>query len=301
MPPAPRRASYLLLTLTAVFWGGAFVAGKVALASLGPVTVAFWRFAVGAALLVPVWARREGFSRLPRRRRDWLGLAALGLVGVWGYNWFFFQGLALVEPGAAALVVTTNPALTALVSSVVLGERLSPRRVLGFALAASGALVVLSGGDPGALLALRLGPGAGLLGLAVVCWVAYVVLGRVVMRGVSPLLATAGSFVLGLPLLLLGALAEGPLGSAFSSPSAAWAAVLFMGVCSSALAFLWFYEGVASLGAARASVFIYLVPAFALGLSRLLLGEAVTLPKVLGGALVVAGVGLTSLGPRSKA
>jgi drug/metabolite transporter (DMT)-like permease len=295
------RAPLALLTLTALFWGGAFVAGKIALASLGPLTVAFWRFALGAAVLVPVWALREGWAARPREARAWAGLAGLGVLGVFGYNWLFFRGLALVEPGAAALVITTNPALTALVSSVFLGERLAPTKVLGFALAASGALVVLSGGNLEALVHARLGPGAGLLGLAVLCWVAYIVLGKVVMGGVSPLTATTGSFVLGLPLLAAEAWREAPLGAVLAAPVPAWVAIGFMGVCSSALAFLWFYEGVKALGAARASVFIYLVPGFALALSHLLLGEAVSLPKIAGGTLVVAGVLLASLRSGSRA
>ncbi|MBI5016716.1 MAG: DMT family transporter [Deltaproteobacteria bacterium] len=288
------------LTLTAAFWGGAFVAGKIALASLGPLTVAFWRFAIGAAVLAPVWAAREGRGAAPRSARAWGGLAALGVLGVFGYNWFFFRGLALVEPGAAALVITTNPALTALVSSLLLRERLSPLRLAGFALAASGALVVLSGGNWEALAHLRLGPGAGLLGLAVVAWVFYTVLGKVVMGGVSPLTASAGSFLVGLPLLAAAAWREGPLSALFAAPAAAWAALGFMGVFSSALAFLWFYEGVAALGAGRASVFIYLVPGFALAISHALLGEPVTVPKVAGGALVVVGVVLTSLRGRKR-
>jgi drug/metabolite transporter (DMT)-like permease len=73
-----------------------------------------------------------------------------------------------------------------------------------------------------------------------------------------------------------------------------------MGIFSSALGFLWFYEGVAALGASRASVFIYLVPGFALLFAWFLLGEAVSGPKLVGGALVVAGVALTSWAPASS-
>lgn len=299
MRASSSRGTLALLTLTAVFWGGAFVAGKIALASLGPLTTAFWRFAIGTAALLPIWVWREGWGAAPRSARSWAGLAILGVVGVFGYNWFFFRGLALVEPGAAALVITTNPALTALVSSVFLRERLSPAKVLGFALAGSGALVVLAGGDVAALAHLRLGPGAGLLGLAVLCWVAYIVLGKIVMGSVSPLTATAGSFVLGLPLLAAEAWREAPLDAAFAAPASTWVAVGFMGVCSSAIAFLWFYEGVKTLGAARASVFIYLVPGFALGISHWLLGEPITLPKMVGGGLVVFGVVLTNVGSRN--
>lgn len=299
MNARPTGPALAKLTLAALFWGGAFVAGKIVLRDVAPVAAAFWRFAVGTAVLAWFWARRTGPADLPRTCRGWAALAALGVSGVFAYNWFFFQGLALAEAGAAALVITTNPALTAVGSALLLGERLSAVRVMGFSLAVFGALVVLSGGDPHRLLSLRLGPGAGFLGAAVVCWVAYVLLGKLVLRGVSPLTATAAAFAFGTLLLGLGAQAEGGLLAALGAPWQAWAALLFLGVFSSALGFLWFYEGVAALGAARASVFIYLVPGFALLFSHVLLGEAVTGPKVLGGALVVGGVVLTSRRPRS--
>lgn len=298
MNPRPPGPALIKLTLAALFWGGAFVAGKIALRDVAPVAVAFWRFALGTAVLGWFWARRKGPVDLPRTWRGWAGLAALGVSGVFAYNWFFFKGLDSTEAGAAALVITTNPALTAVCAGLFLGERLTSARVLGFTLAVVGALVVLSGGDPHRLLSLRRGPGAGFLGAAVLCWVAYVLLGKVVLRGVSPLTATAGAFAVGTPLLALGAQAEGGLIAALGAPWQAWAALLFMGVFSSALGFLWFYEGVAAIGASRASVFIYLVPGFALLFSHLLLAEAMTGPKVLGGALVVGGVVLTSRRPR---
>ncbi len=288
------RSPYLKLTLAALFWGGAFVAGKVALAHLPPVTTAFWRFAVGTGALLALWAWREGPRAWPRSARGWGGLAALGLTGIFAYNALFFRGLALAEAGAAALVITTNPALTALLSAALLGERLSPSRVVGFALAASGALVVLTGGHLARLAQLDLGPGAGHLGGAVLCWVGYVLLGKLVFRWVSPLTATLGAFAVGTPLLAVAAAAEAPLTGAFAAPGVAWAALAFMGIFSSAVAFLWFSEGVVVLGAARASVFIYLVPGFALVLARLVLGEPVTAPKLAGWALVALGVALTS-------
>jgi drug/metabolite transporter (DMT)-like permease len=297
----PRHLDPLVkLTLTSLFWGGAFVAGKVALRHLPPLTTAFWRFAAGATVLAVFWAYRAGSREIPRTIRAWTGLALLGLTGVFAYNWFFFKGLALAEAGAAALVITTNPALTALCSALLLGERLSASRVAGFALAAAGALVVLSGGHLGRLFYLQLGPGSGYLGAAVLCWVAYVLLSKVALRGISPLTATAAAFVIGTPLLGLGAHAEGGLRLALSTPAEAWVAILFMGVFSSALAFLWFYEGVVAIGASQASVFIYLVPGFALIFASFILGESVTAAKLAGGALVVAGVALTSRPRRGR-
>ncbi len=290
---APR----LRLVGAAAFWGGAFVAGRIALAHLTPLTAAFWRFALGLAVLGPVWARLEGPAALPRRPRAWVGLAAVGFTGIFAYNWLFFRGLATTEAGAAALVITTNPALTALLAAVLLRERLSPGRVGGFALAAAGALVVLSGGAWARFAALDLGPGAVDLGLAVLCWVAYTLLGRLLLRGLSPLTVTTAAFAFGVPLLAAGALTEAPLATVLDAPAEVWAALGFLGACSSALGFLWYFRGVQELGAGRASVFIYLVPGFALLGARVLLGEPVSGAKLFGGLLVIAGVALTA-GPR---
>jgi drug/metabolite transporter (DMT)-like permease len=73
---------------------------------------------------------------------------------------------------------------------------------------------------------------------------------------------------------------------------AAWASIAFLGVFGTAVAFVWFYEGVRAIGPARAAVFINLVPVAAVALGVLLLGEALEPSMLAGGALVVAGVWL---------
>jgi drug/metabolite transporter (DMT)-like permease len=73
--------------------------------------------------------------------------------------------------------------------------------------------------------------------------------------------------------------------------------VLFVGVLNSALAFLWYYEGVARLGAMRSSAYINLVPVSGVALSALLLGERASLPMLAGGALVIAGLVLLNRAP----
>ena len=75
----------------------------------------------------------------------------------------------------------------------------------------------------------------------------------------------------------------------------------FVGVFGSALAFVWFYEGVRALGPARAAVFINLVPVAAIALGVLLLGEPLELSMLVGGALVIGGIWLINRPQRASA
>lgn len=173
------------------------------------------------------------------------------------------------------------------------GERAKPLAVLGAVLAFVGCLTVIGNGDPLAPLAGRIGPGEVLLLGCVVCWTAYTFVGRRATRLVSALAATFWSCVLGAVLLWAAALATGGIDWAQWSPSV-WAAVAFLGVFGTAIGFTWYTDAVRVLGAARAAMFINLVPLAAVLMAALALGEAFPPSVALGGAAVLAGVWLTT-------
>ena len=106
--PQASPAIFLKLLLTAFFWGGTWIAGRVAVQEASPLTVASWRFFVATLALGILLNIREGRPRWSWR--DWLILATLGLSGVFFYNIFFLYGLKMVEAGRGALVVAFIPA-----------------------------------------------------------------------------------------------------------------------------------------------------------------------------------------------
>lgn len=268
------------------------MAGKIAMTAMGPMSTAFWRYLIATACLLPFAWRgvRDGM----KTREGVFEFLLLGLTGIFAYHWFFFKGLQYESAGTTALVITTNPALTALLSALIYKERLSPLRLMGFSLAFFGALLVLGNGDLEKILALDFGHGALLLGLAVAVWSVYVLLSKKAVKRVSAVTATAASFAFGLPMLFVAALLEAPLASALAAPPKAWVAVAFMGIFCSSVAFALFLKGVEKIGATRASVFIYLVPAFAIFFAYFILGETITPEKLMGGGVIVAGVWLTT-------
>ena len=98
--PQASPAIFVKLLLTAFFWGGTWIAGRVAVQEASPLTVASWRFFVAALALGILLHLREGRPRWSWR--DWLILGSLGLTGVFFYNIFFLYGLKMVEAGRAS-------------------------------------------------------------------------------------------------------------------------------------------------------------------------------------------------------
>jgi drug/metabolite transporter (DMT)-like permease len=282
---------YLKLTLMGVFWSGVFPAISILLKSMGLFTSVFLRFACAAAvLLVLLWLRER---RLPRLSpREFVLVVGLGLLGITVYNSLFTAGLALVEASRAALIVPTSPAFTALFATLLLKERLGRARAVGIGLCVLGALWVLSRGDPRSFASLEFGLGELILLLCIFIWSAYTLLGRIALSTLSPLALTAYVMVAGsIPLAVPAWLEGAPLARVTGE---GWAAFGYLVLFGTVTPFLWFYEGVKALGAARASQFINVVPPLAVAEAVLILGEPMTPALYAGAALVVAGLYLTN-------
>ena len=282
---------YAKLVLMAVFWSGVFPATRIVLGSMGVFSSVFLRFSAAALVLLALLYAAEGRLRRLSPRESVLVLG-LGLLGIALYNSLFTAGLSLVEASRAALIVPTNPAVTAIFAAVFLKERLGAARAAGVALSVLGALWVLGRGDLLSLGELEFGTGELLLVACVFIWSAYTLLGYVALSSLSPLALTAYVMAAGaLPAAVPAWLGnEGLAGVTWQS----WAALAYLVVFGTVLPFLWFYEGVKALGAARASQFINLVPPLAVAESILILGEPFTPALSVGAALVVAGLYLTN-------
>jgi drug/metabolite transporter (DMT)-like permease len=282
---------YVKLVLMAVFWSGVFPAVNIVLKSMGLFTSVFLRFSIAAVILLLLLRLRE--QRLPRLSpREFVMVLVLGVLGISVYNCLFSYGLTLVEASRAALIVPTNPAFTALFAAILLKERLGAVRATGVALSVLGALWVLARGDFQTLSSFEFGVGEAVLVACIFMWSGYTLLGRVALSTLSPLALTAYVMAFGsAPLALFAWLEHSSLAGVTWQ---GWAALGYLVAFGTVLPFLWFYEGVKTLGAARAAQFINLVPPLAVLESVLLLDESVTPGLLAGMALVAAGLYLTN-------
>ena len=297
--------TYLKLVVTTFFWGGTFVAGKWAVSEAPPFLLAFLRFAIASFVVwaLVAWRGRERGERFPHPKggAQWAGLFSLGFTGVFLYNFVFLTGLSWTSATNGSLIVAFNPLLTAVLSALWLKERLRPVQAGGFLLALLGVGVVITRGSIAVVRSLSFNPGDLLMLGAPLAWALYTIVGKKVLRYFSPLVATLYASLFGTLLLLPAAALEGSLISGVHRLTVyGWFAVLQLALLGTVVGFVWWYEGVAELGAARASVFVNLVPVFGVLLSALILSESLGVSQLAGGILVVAGVGLGTLGGRKE-
>ena len=289
-----RPLVFIKLLLTAIFWGGTFIAGRTVAGHVGPYSAAFLRFLVAGTVLT-VLACRNGPGGMRVSRDQWLPLVFLGLTGVFSYNICFFKGLTLLQAGRASLVIATNPVFITLLSAVIFKERLSRWGLVGIILSVTGAMVVISRGDITTILDGGIGMGEVYIFGCVMSWVAYSLIGKVALKGVSPLVAVAYSAVIGAGFLLGPALGEGLLADVDGYRLLDWAAVVYLGFFGTVLGFVWYYEGIRELGPSRASLFINFVPISAVILAFIILDEPITLSLVVGTVMVTSGVTMNHL------
>ena len=236
-------AIYGKLLLTAFFWGGSWIAGRVAVQEASPFAVASWRFFIAALALGLLLFEREGRPRWTLAQWGWITA-----LGIFLYNIFFLYGLRLIEAGRGALVVALTPAVIALADALFFGARMSWRRALGVAVALLGCLLVVTDGKPRHLFDGGVGLGEWLIIGSVVTWAAFTFIGRRGGESLSPLALTFGGCLTGWAMLTLAALAEGSLFDFAATTWRGYTSIVFLGLLVTAAGFTWYSEAIATFG-----------------------------------------------------
>jgi drug/metabolite transporter (DMT)-like permease len=275
----------------AVTLSGQWIAAKLGVTAVPPLELSTMRFAIAAAVLLAACAITR--TALPLRR--WPLVAAAAACGVLGFNSLAFVGLTLTPASDSALIIpTTIPLATALFATLI-HERLTARKLLGFAIASAGAaLVIIGGQQTGAdVSGLRLRGDLMEIGAAT-GWAASLTIGAVVLRTEGVLGYVTLMVLLGTAMLIpLGALEQG-YRDLPSWTAETWLAAGFLGVFSTAVAYVLFLWAVKRFGASLAAMVSYLTPIATLLLAFVILAERPLLLQLVGGAVIVIGVRLAA-------
>jgi drug/metabolite transporter (DMT)-like permease len=290
----------LAIAVLVVVWAVNFIAAKSGLTYLPPLALASFRVVLAGLVMIPVYfscLRLQAFAEAAElRRRGFLArdvwtFLYLGFFGVVVNQMCFTIGLYFTRVSHAAVLVGLGP-IYILALAVLLGlERATGRKVIGMLLALAGVAVLASDNGISMHSASMVGDAitmAGSIGFAI-----YAVLGKRVAEEYDTLTMTAFSHFAGALMVLPVAIYEArALGSAgqWRQPWRAWAAVVYMAVCSSALAYVFYFWLLRYLEASQLSAFTYLLPVLATILGILWLGEKTSWRQVLGGVMVLGGV-----------
>jgi drug/metabolite transporter (DMT)-like permease len=289
--PGGGRWSLILFVVASVAFGTSFVGIKAGLATVPPLLFAGLRYDIGAAALLAFVAWRRSYWR-PRTRGDLTAIAVAGLF-LSGLNAaFLFVGQQYLTSGTAAVVFSLVPVLVPLFALGLLPDaRVDIVGMVGILVGLLGVVIIVglsslsAGGD-------RTLFGLGLVGGAAIASAFGSVLLRRTARSIPGLSMTAWALVLaaavGHTLSLLAG--ESPADVVYSGRTLA--AVLWVGLPSTALAFPAYYGLIDRAGPVRANLISYSVPVVATVAGALVLGEAVPLRTVLGFLVIVVGFAL---------
>lgn len=284
---------YVKLFLTAVFWGGTFVAGRAIAGRIDPFSAAFLRFALASVFLLLAAWKVEGQLPKPSKQQVMIVLL-LSITGVFAYNALFFTGLQHIDAGRAAVIIANNPIGIALLSLFFFKERLSMIQIVGIILSVMGALTAITRGNLFANLTGYIGMGELFIFGCVASWVAFSLIGKKITAELSPLVSIAYASSVGTLLLLWPAFSEGLLHKISAYSTMDWLNIIYLGILGTVFGFVWYYEGIKKIGPTRASIFINFVPISAIVIAFFILSESLTPSLFVGTLLVVTGVYLTN-------
>lgn len=283
----------------AALWGVSWVWGRIVAQNLPPVSASAIRFILAGTALAAGLLCMGKFPKLKNlSRKQWLGLTVSAFFGVYAYAVCFLTGLKHMPAGEAAVIISLNPVLILLLSRLIFKEKITLRIGTGMAMAFFGSLICITRGNPLMLFQQQPGLGQMLILGCVLCWACYTIVGRFVLKGIDALTVTlATAWIGGMMLAVTALLAERQsFDWVWQTADTVWLSLIALAIGSTALAYVWFFEGVKALGSGTAGAYITLVPVFGVLSSVAFLGEPLHFSLVSGGILAVCGMLVMYLG-----
>lgn len=277
-----------------VFWGASFIATKIALRDVSPITLVWLRFGIGVLILGAAVLIRRQIPKFDFKALAYLSL--LGFLGITFHQMLQSNGLITSQASTSAWIVASSPVFIAILGWLVLRESLGWTRAAGIALAGLGVLLVVTEGDLASLWLGSFGrPGDILILISAVNWAVFSILSRRELERYAP---TSMMFVVmgfgwlftWLPFLLSG---PGPA-EIEKLTGSGWIGVGFLGIFCTGLAYIFWYDALKQIPASQVGAFLYMEPLVTVMVAAAVLGESLLFATAIGGAIILLGVWLVN-------
>ncbi len=291
--------TYILLVLTAVFWGGSFVLTKeifLSAPSITPSIIVTLRLVVASTVFVPFLLIAKKWQKIERRDIKYFFLLAF----LEPFTYFLCEnnGIKLVPGGISSIIIATIPVFVPFGLYFAYHEKLYKINIIGVLLSLIGIAVMISGDGMIADISMK---GILLLFGAVVIAVLYTIVLMKVVKRYHPFTITVHLNLIGLvyfvPTLLIFDF-QNLMDVTFTVKI--FAMIACLGIVCSTLSYVFFNYGIVKVGASRASVFNNSIPVFTLIFAAMLGQESITITKVLGMAVAISGVVIAQIKPKCK-
>ena len=240
------------------------------------------------------------FFRMKRERilrDDWPRVIAAGLLGVAINQLMFLTGLRYTSPIDSAIIMTLNPVLVMLIASLAIGEKITPLRIVGIVIGATGALMIIA--SRGAVsFSSEYFWGNLLTFINALAYAGYLVVVKPLMVKYKPVVVMQNVFLVGLIAVLPFGLPD--LVKPIGKPSLKYLCCYSLCVNSYFLAYLFNTYGLQYVRATTVSIYIYSQPVIATLVAVIVGQDSLTTLKVLAASLVFVGVYLVSKRTKEK-
>lgn len=291
--PKTKLLPYLEALFAVVVWGASFIATKIAVGQISPVSVVWIRFAMGIPILMLAVFMRGQFA-FPQKG-EWLYFALLGFLGITFHQWLQSNGLITAQATTTAWIVATTPAFIAILGWLALKEKLTLLQTSGIALAMLGVLVVVGRGDFAALAVGQFGTvGDFLILISSVNWAVFSILSRRGLRDHPSTRLTFWVMTIGWLITSAAFFAQGKIAELPLLDSRGWWAVIYLGIFTTGLAYIAWFDALSQLPAAQTGAFLFLEPPSSMIVAAIVLNEAITWASILGGAVILFGIWLVN-------
>lgn len=291
--------TYILLVLTAVFWGGSFVLTKeifLSAPSITPSIIVTLRLVVASTVFVPFLLIAKKWQKIERNDIKYFFLLAF----LEPFTYFLCEnnGIKLVPGGISSIIIATIPVFVPFGLYFAYHEKLYKINIIGVLLSLIGIAVMISGDGMIADISMK---GILLLFGAVVIAVLYTIVLMKVVKRYHPFTITVHLNLIGLvyfvPTLLIFDF-QNFMDVTFTVKI--FAMIACLGIVCSTLSYVFFNYGIVKVGASRASVFNNSIPVFTLIFAAMLGQEGITITKVLGMAVAISGVVIAQIKPKGE-
>lgn len=292
---------YLLLTLSALFWGANIIAGKYAIGELDPFALSAMRWVCAFLVIAPfAWTSV---------RRDWaeirggIGwLALYGVVGFASFNALLYGATTFTAAVNVAMIQAAIPVLVMIGNFLIFRVRANALHIVGVVLTIYGVIHVATHGAPLRLFGLGINVGDGLMLIASVLYALHSLMLRHKPKiGWMSFIATTSFFAALAAIIYQSLFSTGLSGLATdvaNMSARGWLVVVYVALLPSIVAQMTYAQGVELIGPNRGSLFINLIPVFGALLAVLMLGESLKTFHMVAAVFIIAGIGLAEYAAR---
>jgi len=286
--------SYWKPLAAVVVWGISFIATKIALEEIAPLTIIFLRLILASILLflLAVYSKKSFAIDLKNHG----GIFILALIAAF-HLWIQVTGMQYTTAANTGWIIGTAPIFMAIVGFVVFKESLSPIRIFGILLAFFGLLMLISKGDFSSIDLLS-NQGDFLILASAFTWSIYSAFNKKISLSYSPLLTILFLFLMMAIIILPFSISSAAIQSVISLSTKGWLAILFLGIFCSGIAYVLWAQALKEMDSVKVGAFLYFEPFVTVFAAWLLLKEEITFMMILSGVVITIGVLLVNFNLR---